>query len=585
MNDKNLRISISESLTKYLETNKDYEDTELDLIKLQKEEIISKLMSANFRDKGGLIAMRGFIYQYYVAIYYILLMIHSKKDSWWHSVILEYFDDVTLVGENKIRFIQVKTIKENGSKVHQFSDFTNRSERSNKQQANKKVYFDSWIDKVFANYDYFIEENYNTQLFSDAESNLFIPEFEIVTNNYFSIKKLAVYQGNIDFNLRDINLDNDDLKTALLKTSNTFEFENAFNEDIDFYLKKLKLTTLGSTVELAFTIKNIIQEYIQNMNLINKGDNRAESIATYVFENLLTYVIKNSHEDNEEKMNKNNLVITENLACELIIKWVMEAKDLISIDSFNDSAFQLFSEAFISLRKEFSCNITNTNLNREMLNTLESLNKIILEKIEIDNSYCIKVLNKIFNGDNAIIFWDLGESNIRSELTEALRFIIYFLVFCKNHSEKYESARFFFHQGLFEDYLDNILFTIYHSRSKLTKKDSIEKIKILINECEDSRSISFELYCLLVGTKNESDSTNDKYSQLNKLVGHGEVHKITNVPSNLKFIDSISIDIFIEKLFESKGELESFKNNEVISIWRSFLEYESLEIKEKHIEV
>lgn len=585
MNDKNLRTSISESLTKYLETNKDYEDTELDLIKLQKEEIISKLMSASFRDKGGLIAMRGFIYQYYVAIYYILLMIHSKKDSWWHSVILEYFDDVTLVGENKIRFIQVKTIKENGSKVHQFSDFTNRSERSNKQQANKKVYFDSWIDKIFANYDYFIEENYNTQLFSDAESNLFIPEFEIVTNNYFSIKKLAVYQGNIDFNLRDINLDNDDLKTALLKTSNTFEFENVFNEDIDFYLKKLKLTTLGSTVELAFTIKNIIQEYIQNMNLINKGDNRAESIATYVFENLLTYVIKNSHEDNEEKMNKNNLVITENLACELIIKWVMEAKDLISIDSFNDSAFQLFSEAFISLRKEFSCNITNMNLNREMLNTLESLNKIILEKIEIDNSYCIKVLNKIFNGDNAIIFWDLGESNIRSELTEALRFIIYFLVFCKNHSEKYESARFFFHQGLFEDYLDNILFTIYHSRSKLTKKDSIEKIKILINECEDSRSISFELYCLLVGTKNESDSTNDKYSQLDKLVGRGEVHKITNVPSNLKFIDSISIDIFIEKLFESKGELESFKNNEVISIWRSFLEYESLEIKEKHIEV
>ncbi|MDB1690217.1 hypothetical protein, partial [Enterococcus casseliflavus] len=200
-------------------------------------------------------------------------------------------------------------------------------------------------------------------------------------------------------------------------------------------------------------------------------------------------------------------------------------------------------------------------------------------------SYCLKVLNKIFNGDNSIIFWDLETSNIRSELTESIRFIIYFLVFCKNHSEKYGSAKFFFHEGIFNDYLDNILFTIYHARSKLNKKDSIEKIKFMIDECEDSRSITFELYCLLVGTKSESDSSNEKFAQLSKLIGPADIHKITNVPSNLKFIDSINIDIFIEEMFNSGDKLDSFRDNEVISVWKQFLEKESLEIKEKHIEV
>lgn len=585
MEKTKLEGSIEKALTYYIDNNEEYDEGELQILSLQKEEIIIQLMNADFRDKGALVAMRGFVYQYYTAIYYILLMISPNKDSWWHSVILEYFDDVSLIGENKIRFIQVKTIKENGSKVHQISDFTNRSDRSNKENPNKKFYFNSWIDKIFANYDYFVRENNDVNNFFDIKKIEFQPEFEMVTNNYFILKKLEIYQNNIDFDLHDVSLDDDVLKKTLLKTSNNIEFEDAFNEEIDFYLNKLKLTSLGSTVELSVTIINIIQEYIQKIDIIKKGDIRAESISTYIFDNLLTYVIKNSHEDNEEKIKKNNLVISEILARDLILNLAVEARELISSDTFNDSAYQLFKEVFVSLQKEFACKSSNLEMNGEMLGTLESLNKIILEKIETDSSYCLKVLNKIFNGDNSIIFWDLETSNIRSELTESIRFIIYFLVFCKNHSEKYGSAKFFFHEGIFNDYLDNILFTIYHARSKLNKKDSIEKIKFMIDECEDSRSITFELYCLLVGTKSESDSSNEKFAQLSKLIGSADIHKITNVPSNLKFIDSINIDIFIEEMFNSGDKLDSFRDNEVISVWKQFLEKESLEIKEKHIEV
>lgn len=583
MNEEELKKKIGKSLTDYLETTQEYSEEELEEIVLKREEILEKLMSAKFRDIGGLVAMRGFIYQYYVAIYYILLMITSEKNSWWHSVVLEYFDDVTLIGDDKIRFIQVKTIKENGKKVHQFNNFTSRTKMKTDSNSSEIKHFNSWIEKNFSNYDYFLNENN----FLDLDKQQFRPQFEIVTNNYYIIEKLGTYERNTDFDLKEVNLDKDPLKMELSKSANDKNFEEVFKKELEFYLNRFKLTTLRSTIELSVTILNIIEEYIEREEIIIKGDNRAKSISVYVFQNLLTYVIKNSHDDNEEKLDKKDLVITKSIAANLIQEWSREIKELISIDDLNDSAHQLFKRSFITLNREIETNRINPKMKTEMLNTLNSVNKIISENLEKDKTYCLKVVNKIFKGDNAVLFWDLEDSNIQTELTEAIRFIVYFLVFCQEHYEKHESAKFLFHEGKFEEYeeyIENIMFTIFHAQKKSSKEDSIEKIIFLFEECEESRSITFELYCLLIGTKNMENTSNDKFAGLKKLVGNVGSRKITNVPRNLKFIDSSSIEVFIEHLIKAEEKIDSFRQNEVVNTWIDFLESESKEIKEKHVE-
>ncbi|PSC77108.1 hypothetical protein C6576_14660, partial [Mammaliicoccus sciuri] len=123
-----IQENINLTLDKYLVYLEDDEQQE---INVHKERIISSLMVGDFRDLGGLTAMRGFVYQYYVGMYYMMSMIYPKKESVWNSVVLEYFDDVTLIGENSIRFIQVKTVKEGGIKSHAPNDFVKRKSLKN----------------------------------------------------------------------------------------------------------------------------------------------------------------------------------------------------------------------------------------------------------------------------------------------------------------------------------------------------------------------------------------------------------------------------------------------------------------------
>lgn len=76
-----------------------------------------------------------------------------KKVTWWDCVILEYFDDVTLLSKNKIRFIQVKTVRERSKNKHTPSNFTTREKLSKPKEDKER--FNSWVEKIFLNYDFF----------------------------------------------------------------------------------------------------------------------------------------------------------------------------------------------------------------------------------------------------------------------------------------------------------------------------------------------------------------------------------------------------------------------------------------------
>lgn len=117
-----------------LKDNPDHSEIDLDY-----DRDIEILLKGYSTDLGGLVAIRGFVYQYYVSIYYMLQMLHSK-DAWWDCVVFELMDDIALVGENQIRFVQVKTIKEEGqAKIFTLGDLSKR----------EKGELNSWLDKLF----------------------------------------------------------------------------------------------------------------------------------------------------------------------------------------------------------------------------------------------------------------------------------------------------------------------------------------------------------------------------------------------------------------------------------------------------
>lgn len=538
-----------------------------------KDQIVSDLMAGKFRDLGGLTAMRGFVYQYYVSMFYIISMIYPKRDSWWDSVVLEYFDDVTLIGDSKIRFIQVKTVKEGGSKAHAPHEFTTR--KSLKKPESPRDNFNSWVEKNVLNYDYFLENDSIVNI----DKSSYVPQFEIITNTKSkSLSDLMIYTGNVNFEIEHDISPQDKIKAAILEPVKGLKFEGYSKKKIDYYLKKLYINKFGSTRELYENIIDMIEETIVI------SDIRAKSIAEYVFQKLFAFVISNSHEDNEERLKKSDLVLTKSQINHSMKTWVIEAKELISESSYYDSAVAIFKKVLEELELEFKTQFVNENFKSELLEKLQSVNEHITESNRINSTYCVSILNKIFNGNNSLSMWDFERGDIKINLKESMRYIIYFLVFYENHSETYKTAKLLFHEG-HSSVIDNILFTIYHARNNSNKLTTIEKVKLLLTECQVSRQITLDLYCLLIGTK--SDSTSSEVLEiLNKLKItdiNSNPNKITDVPNNMRFVDVSKIEDLFNGLKE-EASLESFKSDNLLPLWKEYLDNIVKKVREDYIE-
>lgn len=568
-----IQENINLTLDKYLV---DLEVDEQQEINVHKERIISSLMVGDFRDLGGLTAMRGFVYQYYVGMYYMMSMIYPKKESVWNSVVLEYFDDVTLIGENSIRFIQVKTVKEGGIKSHVPNNFVKRKPLKNPEIP--KLHFNSWVEKNILNYDYFLESN----LIQEKDRFNYMPQFEIVTNTkQNSLSDLMNYTGNIDFKIEDDISSEDKLKAGISKPIEKFgfNFDDFAIKDIDYYLKKLYINKFGSTRELYENVIDMIEE------TISVKDIRAKSIAEHVFQKMFAFVILNSHEDNEKRIKKKELIITKLQIQSLIDQWVIEAKELISKTSYYDSAWAIFSKVILELESEFKDQFANENLKNELLKELQWLNEHITENNRMNSTYCVMILNKIFNGNNNLSIWDFEHGDIKSNLKESLRFVIYFLVFYEEHSEVYNTAKLLFHEGR-SSVIDNILFTLYHARNNSNKVMSIEKMKYSLNECHISRKISLDLYCLLIETK--KDFVNPRAIDISNMFKvtsiNSNVHKITDVPDNMRFVDVNEVEEFFEAFKDEEINLDTFKHNMLLPRWKEYLDGIVNKLKENYIE-
>lgn len=133
---------------------------------------INNLIDTPVSERGGLVAITGFYYQMLAVIDYLIQMNQGK----WDYVSLELHDDIVVVKDKHIRFVQVKTSNSLTCQVSSTpaSSIYLRSNKDieindNKSKINCKI-SNSWIDKLILKSKHFKKEEG------------FFTEFELLTN-------------------------------------------------------------------------------------------------------------------------------------------------------------------------------------------------------------------------------------------------------------------------------------------------------------------------------------------------------------------------------------------------------------------
>lgn len=525
-------------------------------------------MSGKFRDLGGLVAMRGFMYQYYVAMYYAVAMLYKRNENWWHSVVLEYFDDVALIGEKKIRFTQVKTVREKTENKHIPSNFTSRKNLSNSEDDRKQ--FNSWIEKNFMNYDFFLEDESAIESVKERES--YLPQFEIITNSSsVTLQDIDFYTLNSTFNNEDDIPSDDKIKKKMMEpvkkgAGKEVRFEDVANKDLEFYLRKLYINKFGSMVELY----NNIYEMIGEILVID--DIRKPSIIEYIIEKLFADIIHRCYDDNEERIKKGNLVIHKKELGELFRRWEMESKEAITAISYQDTASGLFEKASLNLKSDFIRDYPNAGLRNDLIETLGWFREITSTEFNQNPSYCVYFLNRLFNTNNTLTIWDFEHSDSESYLRNSIKHIVYFLTFYTEKISNYKEAKLVFHAGE-SDLINGILFTIYHAREQYSSIESKNRVVTTLFECEVSNKHDNDIYCLVLGSRfNKSNElTNQIASKFMANTIPKSEPSIIEVPDQIHFVDIEQFEAFFEVFQQEGSSINSFQHNELLKEWEKYI--------------
>lgn len=551
-----------EVYAKYLGTTNKEEEKEL---LSKKDEIVAQLMAGKFRDLGGLVAMRGFIYQYYVSVFYAISMVYKKRESWWDAVILEYFDDVALVGNKKIRFIQVKTTRN----THTLSNFTTRKKLKNPEFDLDR--FNSWVEKNILNYDYYIKENKEFEVFFNEEDTLFEPQFEIITNSsQNSLQNIDRYTLNMNFNNEEEIEDTDPFKKAIqtpiaISDDEKVEFSDIAKENVDYYLKRLYVNKFGSILELRDDILGMISE------IVGTNDARKASINDYIFEKFLSNIIKRCYNDNEETIRREDLVISKDEVENLINRWKSEVKELITLASYQDTAFSVFEKAIENLKHDFNEDYENEKLKDELLNNLGWFQEVTIKEFSQNPMYCVSFIDKLFVANYGLTIWDFKNSKSEEFLRVSLKHIIYFLSFYTEKKFNYKDAKMIFHKGE-SQIIDNVLFTIYHARDKYNLIESNNRVISNFNSCKVSTHITDNIYCLTLGSKveRETGQAEEALAQFITEATDKKEPSILDVPAKLHFVNIEKFNSFFETLGRTKDSLETFQNTKLLSTWNDY---------------
>ncbi|RTX72866.1 DUF4297 domain-containing protein [Mammaliicoccus sciuri] len=535
---------------------------------IEEEDIIDKLMEGNFEDLGGLTAIRGFMYQYYVTMYYILKMVQDPKNSWWDKVVVEYFDDVALLSNDKIRFIQVKTIREHSSKKLLPKDIYSRSRK--KSVDSEYNHFNSWIEKLFKSYDVFIGKNQSSLIYSYFEEIPFInPEFELVSNTpHNSLNDLEEFTLNTSFkaNFSENNILKKKLEIPVEYKGENIPFSKVFSKPVDFYLERLYINKLGSFESLKSTIEGIIEDIIGIEHPIKK------TIIGEIFSNLLSEIAKRTYRDDPE-IDKSDLVFKREDVKRLIYTWSESLKDSTASYLEDESLLKTIKYLLEALRSEFQDEFkSNQMLVNEILETIDWFSTEFENQFRKNSNYCLVFLNKLFNLQKIIKFEQFNNDKDKQHIKRSLAYIIRCLVFYPSKKVEFQNSQLLFHTGEIEN--EKLLFTIYNARNRTGTEIVKNTIVSALQQCEYGSNINQDLFSLIIDEKKEKQTDKNKTSE--RLAARFTVAKIErdeisiiDPPENLKFINKDEVDAFFEFFREMPVEsIRTFQDKEIEAQWK-----------------
>jgi Cap4 dsDNA endonuclease len=531
------------------------------------EKLIHGLINGDIKELGGLTALRGFVYQYFVAINYIVDMIHNSK-SWWDAVVFELLDDIVLMSDSRIRFVQVKTGKEDGKHSIKPSKLYERNNNLN-----------SWLDTLFLNIPFFeqIKEEIG---FNKGIGRDFDVQFEIATNLPSDFDSyLGPYFTNDVYNLADNNRHEKDVLIEKLEEAlDIFEkkgkkrvkaetkyLNNLLKPfDVQWCLKRLHIRSFGYFSEIEKEINFKIMSMLNDVDEVLKP-----SISSYIIKNLLAYLVMRTHRD-AENLNKEELVFKKQEMVRVFNQWKKEAKILVYDACNRDILIAKFNTCLDELKKEVMKNWQG-EARDEVISTLNWIYSQLWERVKSTrdiNAY-ERFLNRLFEVKNDIIHFSLSETNAQKYLMNSLEYIALCLSFYSSKEYIYENANLLFKQGKNKTG-DVTTFVTYNAQEQLEYDHAQRKLVQSSKRCSETNGIEEDYYCIIIDTKESLKKDSNPFAAFKAITSTQEQEKITDVPTNMYFIDQKELSDFM-KSFRHYSNEYNFNSKETCEIWRGIL--------------
>ncbi|WP_454053925.1 dsDNA nuclease domain-containing protein [Clostridium sp. Marseille-Q7071] len=437
---------------------------------------------------SGVTATRGFFYQYLLFVYYCLECVENTD---YEQVWYEIGDDITLVGRKCLEFIQVKTEKETiiDGRIN-CGDMTKR-----------KKGFDSWIDKLFLQY-----EDFKTKM--NIDSNSIKVKFKLCSNKRLSPK---LYSG-IEHTKYNCILDIKGIKDTINSPiKNIIENENEekvevleyinvnLSEDIEWYFKNSFFETYGDRA----TLEDYICQKIDKIFGIYSRD-----LSEYCTKRFLVDALYKTSDDSKTSereridfcFNKEQIKQT---FIKLIDRWRKETYDNFREQSITNT----FQEVFVEIQEE----ITKSFKDKMATVMLEKLIWISCElkdaATNADQYIYERFLNRIFiveDGIEGLIDHKKDKHYIR----RTFLIIIYLLSAYDNHKIELEEEIKMLINSLW-DKDENDVVIIINGRGI---KDEVE-IKNDVNskskKCKYLSKINADIDCILIDVVEDNNPFND----------------------------------------------------------------------------
>lgn len=532
--------------------------------KLDPEErqlIISSLINGQKMDLSGVTAIRGFLYQYYVAVAYMVEMF--SEDSWWTEVVFELLDDVALVSADKLRFIQVKTVKEDSVDNRlKFYKFYNRSDDGL-----------GWLDKLFLLNTTYLQKEGNLIRNIDQIFESYEVQFEIATNAGYS-KQTATYSKNDEFELKDRVEDTLDEKLQVNFSKNithrgqTFVLDNSlYNKNgrgVDWFLQRLRVNHLGPFVEIEKMIINKLCEYMpQDLGVLQPF------VAAIVVQRLLAEIVKATHNDSVSDLSR--FIFSREKVWEWIERFQKEGFNLIENEVQTRSLKRKFEQLFQGIRESVNNEWEDDHLRSEIINSTDWVEDEFIRQLDSGNVHVYEnFLNKLFNLRYSRAPFPLEGYNDLDHLMKSLKQLVLLFAIYKDRKIHFDESKLLFKQVQEIDDSNWEMFTMYNAQRKDPYDFAVERIKNTMLSCTYSQAKGEDAYCFVTNAKKEESQHRKHWSSMVSITQpEADDRSINAKVMNLKFRPGTLLD----KYWVESADEEDYNTLKTEQMFRKWVEY------------